>query len=276
MDNVIASTERLPSTKVRGAAAILLKEHINARSNMAGNQEVVAVKGIGQHHITRPESRTQPANEPQLTGALAAVGTDRCVQRRTRGQTNHHDDTRQRKAHARSLAARLRITRLILIGVRHRDAAAVDQLHRSASPTPPRQCPCMQLPARLARQAADHRHRQSRTRPAIATGASAARLQSTGHALRRPAVDRLLARTVCIERLANEHRQRHRRRIHPFAVLGRQRFGRFKQLRARQHVEEIYRLGRFRSTLNCLATLMLAASRITIHGDCPRGDGLDA
>ena len=34
MDNVIASTERLASTKVRGAAAILLKKNINCAATI--------------------------------------------------------------------------------------------------------------------------------------------------------------------------------------------------------------------------------------------------
>ena len=72
-----------------------------------------------------------------------------------------------------------------------------------------------------------------------------------------------------LQRLAHEHRQRHRWRIQPLAVLGQQRFARVQQLRTRQHVEELHRFGRSRAPSNASLTLMQNASGITIHGGRP-------
>ena len=108
----------------------------------------------------------------------------------------------------------------------------------------PRQRLLAKQVACLARERADHLQRQPLAGPAIPTGANAARAQTLGRALRGPAVDRLLTLAIGLQHLAHEHRQRHRRRIQPLAVLGLQRFSRLEQLRARQHVEELHRLGR--------------------------------
>ena len=48
----------------------------------------------------------QTVHQTQFTAAFATVGPDRHVERRTGGQANHHDQSRQRKADPRCLGAR--------------------------------------------------------------------------------------------------------------------------------------------------------------------------
>jgi len=84
---------------------------------------------------------------------------------------------------------------------------------RAPAPQPWRQRLLAEQAACLARQCTDHLQGQPLASPAIPTGANAARAQTIGRALRCPAVDRLLARSIGLQRLAHEHRQRNRRRI---------------------------------------------------------------
>jgi hypothetical protein len=114
-----------------------------------------------------------------------------------------------------------------------------------------------------------HLQGQALACPAVPAGTNAVWPQTIGRALRCPAVDRLLARAISLQHLAHEHGQRNRWRIQPLAVLGQQRFGRLKQLRTRQHVEELDRLGRSRPASDTAATLMQNVSGITIHGGWP-------
>jgi hypothetical protein len=96
------------------------------------------------------------------------------------------------------LAARLRIPRLVLRRVRHRDAGAIDQLHRSTTPAPTRVGMSTQQPARLPRQRCDHLNRQPLPGPAVRPGAHALGRQPFHRALRRPSVHRPLARAILL------------------------------------------------------------------------------
>ena len=53
--------------------------------------------------------------------------------------------------------------------------------------------------------------------------------------------------------------------VQPLAVFGQQRFGRLDQRRARQHVEELHRLGRSHSALDKASLLMQVTAGNTIH-----------
>lgn len=229
------------------------------------DQEVVAVQGVCEHHVAWLEHVRQAAPQARLAGALAAVRTDRRIQYRAGGQTDHDGHPRQRKAHAVGLRARLGVPRLVLVGVGHRDPRAVRELDRSASPGPFTAGPPVQLPTHLARQATDHPQRQPPACAAVPTRARASLLQSTGRALHRPTVDHLLARAIVTERLLHEHRQRYRRRIQPLPMGRAQAIHRLHHRRTGQHVEEFHRLDRASSPFDGLTVLMLPASGITIH-----------
>ena len=121
----------------------------------------------------------------------------------------------------------------------------------------------------LACERADHLQWQALARPAVPAGTNAAWPQTISRALRGPAVDRLLARAIGLQRLSHKHRQRNRWRIKPLAVPGQQRLARLEQLRTRQHVEELRRLGCFGLASNTRLALMQNVSGVTIHGGWP-------
>jgi len=71
-----------------------------------------------------------------IAAALAAVRTIGCLQRRSRRQADHHHHAGQRKSDSCRLRLWLRIDRLVLFGIGHRQARAIDQLDRPCQ----RQC----------------------------------------------------------------------------------------------------------------------------------------
>ena len=87
----------------------------------------------------------------------------------------------------------------------------------------------------LACQRTDHLHWQTIPRSAGSCGARTTWTQTISRALRRPAVDRLLARAITLQHLRHEHRQCHRRWIKPFAMHRQKRFCCFKQICAGQY-----------------------------------------
>jgi hypothetical protein len=253
---MIARTETLTASEVRDASALLLEHHLHAGGLQGCDQKIVAEQCIGEHHIAGAEYLAETAQQPQLAVARALIRADRRLQHRTARQTDHRQDARQRKAHASGLTARLGIARLVGCGVRHRDRAAVHQLHGAATPTPALRRPLAQQPPRLARERHHHLNGQPLSCTAIRCGVNAVCTQSFRHTLRGPAVDRLLARAILVQRLLHEHRQSHRRRIQPLAVFGQVQLGLLQQFRARQHVEETHRLDLSSSTANALAVLL--------------------
>jgi len=221
------------------------------------------------HHITWAEAFQQTAHKPEFAAALAAVRPYRHIKRRAGGQANHHDQSGQRKAYSRRLGAGLGIALLVFWGIGHRYPGAIHQLDRAPTPQPLRQRLLAEQTTCFTCQRTDHLQRQALARSAVPAGTNAAWPQTIGRALRSPAVDRLLTRAIGLQHLAHEHRQRNRWRIQPLAVLGQQRLGRLQQLRTRQHVEELHRLGRPRPASDTGSTLMQNDSGVTIHGGWP-------
>jgi hypothetical protein len=88
----------------------------------------------------------------------------------------------------------------------------------------------------------DHRDWQSLARLAVSTRINTPHAQAFRRALRGPAVHRLLARTVFVQHLSHEHRQRHGRRIQPLAMLGQQQIGHLQKFRSGEKIEKIHRL----------------------------------
>ena len=93
----IARAQRLSSPKVGDARSVLLEQHIDAFGHQRGDQEVVAVQRIGEHHFARIEAVEQAAHQAEFSAAFALMRPDRGIQRGTGGQTHHHDQARQWK-----------------------------------------------------------------------------------------------------------------------------------------------------------------------------------
>ena len=206
MHDVVARAQRLSTAKVGDARSVLLKQYVYAPGHQCGNQPIVAVQGIGKHHITWAEAIEQAAYQSEFTGALAAVWPDRCIERGTSGQANHHDQSRQWKAHSWCLRAGLGIALLVLWGIGHRYPGAIHQLHRTPTPQPwPQRLLAEQAPC-FARERTDHLQWQALARSAVPAGANTARGKAIDRTLRGPAVDRVLARAIGLEHLAHVHR----------------------------------------------------------------------
>ena len=137
-------------------APFLLKQYVYAPGHQCGNQPIVAIQGIGKHHIARAKACQQTAHQSELATAFAAMRPYRRIQRHAGGQTNHHDQPRQRESNASCLRAGLGVRRLVLRGVGHRQSGAIHQLDRTTSPTPWLQRPLAEHLSRLTRQRADH------------------------------------------------------------------------------------------------------------------------
>ena len=104
--------------------------------------------------------------------------------------------------------------------IRHRDAGAIGQLHGSTAPAPAALRLSRQQPTARARQGADHLQRHTLAGAAVGSRADALHAQTLGRALGCPGIHRSLAGAILFQRLFHEHRQGHRRRIQPLAMLG--------------------------------------------------------
>jgi hypothetical protein len=83
------------------------------------------------------------------------------VEQRAGCKTDHPDHARERKAETLGLATGLRIVRLVLGRIGHRDPGTVRQLDLAAAPAPARLRSHAHQPARRMRQRRHHRHRQA-------------------------------------------------------------------------------------------------------------------
>ena len=92
-----------PCTEVLVDARAVLLHH--ASGHQRGDQEVVAVQGIGQHHVAWAKGLQQATHQGQLAAAFALMGPDRRIERRAGGQAHHHDQPRQREANPGCLGA---------------------------------------------------------------------------------------------------------------------------------------------------------------------------
>ena len=110
----------------------------------------------------------------------------------------------------------------------------------------------------------DHLQRQAGARSAITARTDALHGQSLGAALPRPGIDRSLTRAIRRKRLLDEHRERHGGRIEALAMLGRMLLSHPQQLRSRQQVEEINRVGLANTPTNTILMLLGIKSDITI------------
>jgi hypothetical protein len=64
----------------------LVKQHIDDARLQCRDQKVVAVVGVGRHHISRGKGSAEATQQPQLTGALARRGADRGIEYRSGGK----------------------------------------------------------------------------------------------------------------------------------------------------------------------------------------------
>ena len=249
----------------------MLKQHIHPASLQAGDEEVVAVQGISEKHITGVKNILEPAVERQLTASFARVRSHGRIQHRAGGQTHHPGEPHLWEAHPLRLTAGLRVPRLILFGVRHQDSGSVAKFYRPTSPAPAGASLTAKQFACFPRQRRNHLYRHAKARPAVSASARTRRRQTFGHALGDPAVDRSLARAILRQSLLQEHRQCHRRRILSLPVLRQQRLGLLQQLRARKSIEEIHRLEPLGPAADARLTLLGLKSGTTISQGWPRG-----
>lgn len=270
---VVTRAERLTAAKVGGASPILGEHDIDARRHLRRNQEVVAVKRISQQDIASNKSPLQAPQQSQLAVAFAAKWSHRRVDHRAGRQANHSDESGDREADSRGLRSQLRENALVIFGVRHRNPGTVDQLDRTAVPAPSLRGPLAQHPAALTGQGLHHSKRQTLAALAVRSGAGAAFAQALRLASHRPPVDRLLARSIGIQGLAHEDRQRDRRRKQPFAMLGQMLLRYFQQLRTRERIEKIHCLDAANRAANTSLMLLAFKLGITIAQDWPLGYG---
>ena len=134
--DVVSGAQRLAATQAGDACSVLLKQHVHTRNHQRGDQKVVVVQRIGQHHVARAQGLEHLAHQVVLTSAFALVRPDGGIQRRTGGQADHHNQSGQRESHASRLCAGLGIHGLVLRGIGHGQAGAIDQLDRSTTPQP--------------------------------------------------------------------------------------------------------------------------------------------
>ena len=104
---MIARAQRLATAKIGDARSVLLKQHIYTCVLQRGDQEVVAVQGVGEHHIAWGEASQQRAHQPEFAAAFAAVWPEGRIERRASGQANHQDHAGQGKADSACLGAGL-------------------------------------------------------------------------------------------------------------------------------------------------------------------------
>src|ERR1019366_7108697 len=109
----------------------------------------------------------------------------------------------------------------------------------------------------------------SLARFAVRTRIDALHAQAFRRTLRRPTVHGLLTRAVLTQHLTHEHRQRERRRIQPFAVLGQQRIGHLQQLRGGEQIEKIHSLHFTTAAAEVLGMLLRKKLGITIAQGWP-------
>jgi hypothetical protein len=266
---VVTLPELLTTSKVGVPRAVLGKQHIHAHRLQGGDEEVIAIKRVGQHHIPGREDRGQPAPQTQLARALTSMGPHRRIQQRPRRQADHSDQARQRRAHTGTLARGLRIARLVRGGVGHQNAGAIDQFHAPTPPAPTRLCALAQQHASVASQGADHLQRQSLASLAVGSGIDAVDTQAFHRTLRSPAIHRLLTRPILAQDLSHEHRQRQRWRIQPFTMFRQQRLGHLQQFWRGEQVEEIHRRDRTGVVGDASGVLLGDKARITITQGWP-------
>jgi hypothetical protein len=135
---MVTPPELLATSKVGEPRAVLGKQHIYTHRLQGGDEEVIAVKRVGQHHIPSREGRCQPTPQTQLARALTGMWPHCRIQQCPGRQADHPYQARQRRARPRSLARGLRVTGLIRYRIGHQNTGAIDQFHASAPPPPAR------------------------------------------------------------------------------------------------------------------------------------------
>jgi hypothetical protein len=70
---VIARAKAFAAANVGSPRSMLLEQHIDTEGLQPGNEEVVAVEGIGQHHVSGAEEPLKLAKQTQLATSLSRV-----------------------------------------------------------------------------------------------------------------------------------------------------------------------------------------------------------
>jgi hypothetical protein len=86
---MVTPPELLATSKVGEPRAVLGKQHVYAHRLQGGDEEVIAVKRVGQHHIPSREGRCQPTPQTQLARALTGMWSHCRIQQRPGRQADH-------------------------------------------------------------------------------------------------------------------------------------------------------------------------------------------
>lgn len=149
------------------ARAVLLEDRIDAPFVQVCQQEIGGVERIAQQHLATLQRVEHRPQQRLLVAAFAVVAAARRIQDGAAAQTDQGRHAAQRKTHARFLATRLGIARLIGRRIGHRDGRAVDQARRPTSPLPRGWHAIGQVSPAMAGKRRDQWHRQALPRAAI-------------------------------------------------------------------------------------------------------------
>ena len=189
-------------------------------------------------------SKTSPAVElgnhiaehRQFALKLARPTANSQVQHGSHRQRKQHPNACQRKAHAGGLGATLRIGRLVLRGVGHRDRRTVEELDGSPQPTPRSE----RRPIRR-RSRVSHQHRQQgfgKTLPSAGIAAGVGR--TGGHSLPQPPSEETLHGRrqggIGMDHLAEKQPQHRDRIVKRVVAMQPQRFQRRRYHLSRQYL----------------------------------------
>ena len=91
----------------------LFEQNVHACRHQSSDQEIVAVQGVGKHHITWAKALEQTARQPQFARAFATVWPDRHIEAapvaRQRKQQKHPPKSALTDEQTAELKASIRI-----------------------------------------------------------------------------------------------------------------------------------------------------------------------
>ena len=225
---MVVGAQPLPAAEVRPPVGLVqAADQLDAALLEQHDGRPVGDQAVGQEDVAGGEHVPQPAEQADLALPLAGVPAEPEVHDRPARQRDHRPDAGDREAEARLLVVDLRVGRLVLGGVRHRDRRAVEQVHPPPLPQPAPLGPDVQGAADGTGHGGEERLRQALAGLAVGAGLGGAGPLPAGEPVGDQAGDGGAAGVVGAEDLAQEDPQRHQRGEDPVqpAADGGQRFG---------------------------------------------------
>ena len=121
---------------VRFGDGLVQHDQMVARPQSLPAPKVGRVVRVTDQHVATREGIEDRTQERLFITALAVITIHSRIEQGATVQTNQPHHPADRKTQAWLLAARLRISGLIILRVRQRHRRTIDQPHRSATPTP--------------------------------------------------------------------------------------------------------------------------------------------